>query len=46
MAVNRQETARIDAGGIDRPIGVIDPARLVYDHLSTVDDDITSRAGR
>ena len=46
MAVNRQESARIDAGGINCPIGVIDPTRLVHDDLATIDDDITGRASR
>ena len=46
MAVDRQQSARVDAGGTDRPVGVIDAPGLVHDDLATVDDDIAGRTTR
>jgi len=46
MAVDRQQSARVDAGGTDRPVGVIDAPGLVHHHLATVDDDVAGRTTR
>ena len=46
MTVDRQQAALVDAGGIHRPIGVVEAAWLVHEDLPAIDDDVAGRTAR